>query len=79
MTPHSRIGSGYVAPPRLTPEEKAELREAAKRIWDPHQYIPASVPLGAPHGCGSRVGVRQGGRVSCQRCGKWLPVVPGAS
>lgn len=67
------VGRHFFFRPRLTSDEKAELREAAKRIWDPHQYVPASVPLGAPHTCGSTVGVRQGARVSCQRCGRWLP------
>ena len=67
------VGRHFFFKPRLTAEEKAELRESAKRLWDPHQYVPASVLVDPPHACGSRAGVRQGERVSCQRCGRWLP------
>lgn len=66
-----RIGSTYHAPPRLTPEEKAELREAARRIWDPHaDYSVVGLDLRTPCRCGGKRGIRVAGRIGCRRCGR---------
>lgn len=71
-----RIGGSYVAPPRLTPEERAELREAARRIWSPHEdYSVVGFDLGKAHRCGGLRGIRWRGRESCRRCGEALGAV----